>query len=251
VPQAVRNGVTLHVQELGAGPPVVMLHGLLVGSMATWYFTTAPLLAQTHRVLLYDLRGHGLSERAKSGYDVETMRADLDAVVSGFTSDPVTLVGHSYGAVVALRFAMARPDRVAKLVLVEAPIPPSRLEELDSFLGKPPEAMAESLPDVLRDALGRQGRQARRFVDSLRFLTTETSLLDDLRGARDVDDSAIAAVECPVLCVYGASSSCLPVGRRIARLAPRARLVELEGGHFLPVEAPAAVGAAIAEFVRG
>jgi pimeloyl-ACP methyl ester carboxylesterase len=228
-----------------------MLHGLLVGSMATWYFTTAPLLAQTHRVLLYDLRGHGLSERARSGYDVETMRVDLDAVVSEFTPDPVTLVGHSYGAVVALRFAMARPDRVAKLVLVEAPLPPSRLEELDSFLGQPPETMAEALPAVLRDALGRQGRQARRFVDSLRFLTTETSLLDDLRSARDLDDSAIAAVGCPVLCVYGAHSSCLPVGRRIARLAPRARLVEMEGGHFLPVETPAAVGAAIAEFVRG
>jgi pimeloyl-ACP methyl ester carboxylesterase len=146
---------------------------------------------------------------------------------------------------------MERPDRVAKLVLVEAPLPPSRLEELDSFLGRPPEAMAEALPDVLRDALGRKGRQARRFVESLRFLTTETSLLEDLRAARDVDDSAIAAVGCPILCVYGSHSSCLPVGRRIARLAPRARLVEIEGGHFLPVEAPASVGTAIAEFVRG
>ncbi len=163
----------------------------------------------------------------------------------------MTLVGHSYGAVVALRFAIARPDRVAKLVLVEAPLPPSRLEELDSFLGQPAEAMAEALPDVLRDALGRKGRQARRFVDSLRFLTTETTLLQDLRGARDVDDASIEALACPVLCVYGSHSSCLPVGRRIAGLAPRARLVEIDGGHFLPVEAPATVGAAIADFVRG
>jgi pimeloyl-ACP methyl ester carboxylesterase len=251
VPLAVRNGITLHLQELGSGPPVVMLHGLLVGSMATWYFTTAPVLAETHRVLLYDLRGHGLSERARRGYDVETMRLDLDAVAEAFSAEPLTLVGHSYGAVVALRYAMARADRVAKLVLVEAPLPPSRLEELDSFLGKPPEEMAESLPDVLRDALGRKGRQARRFVESLGFLATETSLLEDLRGARDLDDDAIAAVSCPVLCLYGSHSSCLPVGRRIARLVPRARLVEVEGGHFLPIEAPASVSAAIAEFVRG
>jgi pimeloyl-ACP methyl ester carboxylesterase len=228
-----------------------MLHGLLVGSMATWYFTTAPLLAETHRVLLYDLRGHGLSERAKIGYDVETMRLDLDAVAGAFSADPITLVGHSYGAVVALRFAMARPERVAKLVLVEAPLPPSRLEELDSFLGQPAETMAEALPEVLRDALGRKGRQARRFIDSLRFLATESSLLEDLRTARDMDDAAIAALSCPVLCVYGSRSSCLPVGRRITRLAPRAKLVEIEGGHFLPIEAPASVGAAITEFVRG
>jgi pimeloyl-ACP methyl ester carboxylesterase len=250
LPLAVRNGVTLHLQELGAGAPVVMLHGLLVGSMATWYFTTAPLLAETHRVLLYDLRGHGLSERAKHGYDIETMRLDLDAVADAFSAERLTLVGHSYGAVVALRYAMTRPERVAKLVLVEAPLPPSRLEELDSFLGKPPEAMAEALPDVLRDALGRKGRQARRFVESLRFLVTETSLLEDLRAARDVDDDAIAALSCPVLCVYGSHSSCLPVGRRIARLAPHAKLVEVEGGHFLPIEAPASVGAAIAAFIR-
>jgi pimeloyl-ACP methyl ester carboxylesterase len=227
-----------------------MLHGLLVGSMATWYFTAAPLLAETHRVLLYDLRGHGLSERAKQGYDVETMRLDLGAVADAFSAEPVTLVGHSYGAVVALRYSIARPDRVAKLVLVEAPLPPSRLEELDSFLGKPVDAMAEALPAVLRDALGRKGRQARRFVDSLRFLVTESSLLDDLRGARDLEDDAIAAVSCPVLCVYGTHSSCLPVGRRIARLAPRAELVEVEGGHFLPIEAPASVGAAIARFIQ-
>jgi pimeloyl-ACP methyl ester carboxylesterase len=104
---------------------------------------------------------------------------------------------------------------------------------------------------VLREALGRKGRQARRFVESLAFLATQTSLLEDLRAARDVADDAIAAVGCPILCVYGSHSSCLPVGRRIARLAPRARLVEIEGGHFLPIEAPASVGAAIAEFVRG
>ncbi|MGH7285457.1 MAG: alpha/beta fold hydrolase, partial [Polyangiaceae bacterium] len=55
-----RNGVALHVQRLGEnGSPVVMLHGLFVGSMASWYFTAAPALAEKHRVLLYDLRGNG------------------------------------------------------------------------------------------------------------------------------------------------------------------------------------------------
>jgi len=248
---AVHNGVTFHVQILGEGPPVVMLHGLLVGSLATWYFTAAPLLSRTHRVLLYDLRGHGLSERTKTGYDIETMRRDLEAIVESFTSEAVTLVGHSYGAVVALSHALERPQRVSKLVLVEAPLPPSRLEELDSFLGKPPEEMAASLPDALRDALGRQGRQARRLVESLRFLATETSLFGDLRRARDIDDSALASLSCPVLCLYGSQSSCLPVGRRIARLAPRARLLEIAGGHFLPLEAATAVGAAIEEFLHG
>src|SRR5689334_20350545 len=109
------RGVSFHVQELGDGagrPPVVMLHGLLLGSMASWYFTTAPVLAAGRRVMLFDLRGHGLSGRPKDGYDVATMAGDLGALVEarfGAADGPVDLVGHSYGALVALRFAIDHP----------------------------------------------------------------------------------------------------------------------------------------------
>jgi pimeloyl-ACP methyl ester carboxylesterase len=252
MPVASRNGVAFHLLELGErGSPVVMLHGLLVGSLATWYFTTAPALAQSHRVLLYDLRGHGKTERTRAGYDPATMQADLGALIDGFTREPVTLVGHSYGAVVALGYALANPDRVAKLALVEAPLPPSNLAELDSFLGKSPEAMAESLPEALRDALGRRGRQAAKLVESLRFLATESSLFADLKKAKDIDDATLATLRCPLLTVYGTHSSCLPVGRRLSRVVPSVRSVELEGGHFLPIEAAAPLSAAIVEFVDG
>jgi pimeloyl-ACP methyl ester carboxylesterase len=259
MPVATRNGVAFHLQELGPplapglgpAPPVVMLHGLLVGSLATWYFTTAPALARSHNVLLYDLRGHGLSERVATGYDVDTMRTDLEAIVEAFTTDPLTVIGHSYGAVIALRYALAHPARVNKLVLVEAPLPPSHLEELDSFLGKSPDAMADALPEALRDALGRKGRQAARLVSSLRFLATGCSLLADLRRAEDIDDAALAELRVPVLCIYGTQSSCRPVGQRLARALPNARLVELDGGHFLPIEAPARLSTVIEEFVRG
>jgi pimeloyl-ACP methyl ester carboxylesterase len=259
MPFAVHHGLKFHVQELGSkaeGPraddsPVIMVHGLLVGSMASWYFTVAPALAVRHRVLLYDLRGHGMSERARSGYDVMTMAGDLASIADSFASGPITLVGHSYGAVVALRFALKHPERVKKLVLVEAPMPPSRLDELDGFLGKPAEQMAESLPGALREALARKGRQATRFVDGLRFLATESTLFADLRSAEDVPDDALAALRCPVLCVYGTESSCRPVGDRLARVIPGARLVVLQGGHFLPVEAPRALGECITEFLDG
>lgn len=258
MPIASYNGVKFHVQELGKadGPPVVMLHGLLIGSLATWYFTLAPLLGRTHRVLLYDLRGHGLSERVPTGYDLGTMQGDLGAILDGFTSAPTTLVGHSFGAAVALAYTLAHPERVANLVLVDAPLPPSRLEELDGFIELAPERMVEALPDALKEAVGRRGRQAARLLDSLSFLATGSTLLDDLRRARDFDaqhfdDRALGSVRCPVLCVYGTRSSCLPAGRRLARLLPRASLTEIEGGHFLPVEAPGPLGDCIGRFLRG
>jgi pimeloyl-ACP methyl ester carboxylesterase len=247
----VHDGLSFHVQELGAGRPAIMLHGLLVGSMATWYFTAAQALAQSHRVRLYDLRGHGKSARATSGYDVATMAADLASIASSFSSEPIDLVGHSYGAVVALHFALKHPARVRKLVIVEAPLPPSRLEELDGFATRSPDAMAAALPAPLQEALARKGRQATRFVDGLRFLVAESTLLDDLRGARDIPDDALAALSCPLLCIYGESSSCRAVGERLARVVPAARLVTLPGGHFLPVESPRAVADSITEFLDG
>src|SRR5438552_3613592 len=115
------NGVTFHTQELGAGErtSVVMLHGLLLGTLAAWYFTAAPALASARRVLLYDLRGHGRTERTRDGYDAGTMARDLAALAARFDERPVDVVGHSFGALTALRFALDHPERVRRLVLVE------------------------------------------------------------------------------------------------------------------------------------
>src|SRR6185295_11727914 len=133
------DGISLHVQELGQGSPLVMLHGLLVANMTTWYCTAAAELARNHRVILFDLRGHGLSERSASGYDLARMLRDLESVVDQLTDAPVDLAGHSFGALVALHFAMRRPERVRKLAVVEAPLPPSKLAELEGFLARRPD----------------------------------------------------------------------------------------------------------------
>lgn len=252
----VEDGVALHVEVLGeeranAAPPVVMLHGLLVGNMATWYFTAAPALAARHKVVLFDLRGHGLSARARSGYDVATMTRDLSTVVERVAGAPAIVVGHSYGAVVAMNFAKDHPERVEKLAVVEAPLPPTHLRELDDFLGKDPEQMLDALPETLRDAVTTRRRSGRRFVEAMRFLASESTLFSDLGRAKDFTDDELARLACPMLAVYGTRSSCLPAGRRIARHCPHATFVELDGGHFLPMEAPTALSNTLTGFVDG
>ncbi len=253
MPLAQKNGVTLHLQELGeAGSPVVMLHGLLVGCLATWYFTTAPLLAKTHRVVLYDLRGHGRSERAKSGYDVATMSADLDAVVSELGSDKVTLVGHSYGAVVALRYALDHPDRVARLAIVER-------------------AAAAVAPRgaglVPREEPGRDGRRApgrppggprpQRAPSGEARRITPFPRAGELALRRPAARARLRRRRAPDARLSGALRLRLAIelspwsARARARTLPRARLVTIEGGHFLPVEAPHALGQALVEFLDG
>lgn len=257
MPGVLSNGVRLNTATLGpaegaAGPPVVMLHGLLVGNLATWYFGPARALARRHRVLCFDLRGHGRSERPPSGYDVATMADDLAGLIEGFAPDePVALVGHSWGALVALEHARRRPAGVARLALVEAPLAGAERGDLLSFLERPPEDMAAALPEALQTALAAGGRRARRFVEGLVALATETTLFDDLTREQAPDDAALAAIRCPTLLIYGRGSSCGASGQRLAAALPDASLAWLDGGHYLPLEAPAAIADLLEEFLRG
>ena len=251
MPERLANGLRFHAVELGQGAPVIAIHGLLVGNIASWYFTLAPVLRQRHRLLLYDLRGHGRSERPTQGYDLNTMTQDLHALADSFCSEPVTLIGHSYGALIALRFALKYPERVQRLVLIEAPLPPADFGEITGFLKQDPTDMMQALPPSLRDAFEGGGRRSRNWLRTLAFLSQETNLLATLGEEPDIDDDILSTIRCPTLCVFGSQSSCRPVGERLASLIPGARLVVLPGGHFLPTEQPAELGAAVEGFLNG
>ncbi len=243
-----RRGLSFHTQVLGSGPPLVMIHGLLLGSMATWYFSAAPRLARTHRVLLFDLRGHGKTTRTASGYDLATMTEDLSALLADFTAEPATLVGHSWGALLALRLAITDPERARRLALVEAPLPPSRQGDVGAFLRLPLPELAGLLPATVRGEIARGGRAATSFLTRLRELSERTTLLKDLEAEGDFADEALAGVACPTLLVYGDRSRCRPTGDRLARVMENARLQLLPGGHDLPAEAGAALADTLAEW---
>jgi pimeloyl-ACP methyl ester carboxylesterase len=248
------DGVSFHVQELGRRseqPSIVMLHGLFLGSIASWYFSAAPALARTRHVLLYDLRGHGKSERTPSGYDVGTMARDLAAIADRFTEGPIDLVGHSYGALVALRFALDHKRRARRLALVEAPLPPSSFRELDDFVAADPTQMIAALPADLRALVTAGGRRASKLLDAIRFLAAESTLLSDLRRESDIADDELRRLDLPVLAAYGERSSCKSAGERIARVVDGARLAMLPGGHYLHLDAPSELTRVLTEFLDG
>jgi pimeloyl-ACP methyl ester carboxylesterase len=253
MPQIAANGLSFHVQEVGSGPPVVMVHGLLIGSLASWYFTAAPALSQKHRVRVYDLRGHGRSQPAASGYDVRTMAGDLAALVADLPG-PIDVVGHSWGALVAMRFALDHPERVRRLALVEAPLPPSSVTEMAAFLsadGDLPARLLDALPVQLREAVAGGRRQAQRLLRSLEHLLLHTTLVADLRAEPDVSDPELARLRCPCLVVYGDRSSCAPAGERLARVLPDVTHLVLPGGHYLHLEARAALTSALEAHLDG
>lgn len=125
----------LHVVQWGrAGPPVVCLHGLTANAFCFQAFADA--LADNHRVIAYDLRGRGRSERPERGYSVPIHAADLDQLLTALGLERTALLGHSLGALIALYYAAWRPERVSKLILIDAgaPLPWKKPEEQPAWL---------------------------------------------------------------------------------------------------------------------
>lgn len=112
------RGLSFHYRDWGGrGEPLLLLHGL--SSNARIWDLTAPLLARRFRVLALDQRGHGLSDKPDDGYDFQSVTGDLQAFVQALGLKRPGLVGHSWGANVALQFAADQPDTAPWLVLVD------------------------------------------------------------------------------------------------------------------------------------
>ncbi|HEX8428998.1 alpha/beta fold hydrolase [Hymenobacter sp.] len=108
----------LHYREIGQGTPLVVLHGLF-GTLDNWQTLARRWAEASHRVITVDLRNHGRSFHTPE-HTYELMSADLLALFESLQLDAhVTLLGHSMGGKVAMRFALDHPDRLARLVVVD------------------------------------------------------------------------------------------------------------------------------------
>jgi pimeloyl-ACP methyl ester carboxylesterase len=115
------NDVTMHTRVGGQGPAVVMLHGFAdTGDM--WAGAAAAVSAN-HTVVVPDLRGMGLSSQPTGGYDKKTQGVDVARLLDALGIDQVALVSHDIGNMVAYAFAAQFPERVARWVVMDAPIP--------------------------------------------------------------------------------------------------------------------------------
>ncbi|MEU8437524.1 alpha/beta hydrolase [Streptomyces sp. NPDC029216] len=237
----VRAGsLRFHVQRLQAPAPadpdaplVVFLHGLVVDNLSSFYCPLAlPAARAGHEVLLYDLRGHGRTERPASGYDSRTAVRDLLGLLEalGPGRRPVHLVGNSYGGTLALHAALARPDLVTGLTLLEPPLSGAWVENMLDTLS----AAALSLEDspVPAELLGLRLRKAARLTAIADELLNRTTLIDDIAGSRTFTPADYARLHCPVLVVCGEYSELVAGARELVRHAARARLRVLPGlGH--------------------
>lgn len=248
------DGARVRVREEGPAeaPSVLLVHGFTFSleSFDAW----AADLARDHRVVRFDLLGHGLTgPDPQRRYSPEARAAFLGAVMDAAGLERATVVGNSLGGLAAWRFAAAHPDRVDRLILIAPgayPVngvtdaPASAPAAVEAFLRTAPEAAvrasvemlyaddARITPErlaVIRDMMRRRGNGA-AFVESLEQFT-----LPD-------PEPALRTVGAPTLILWGAGDVLLPVaqGSAMAAAIPDARLIVYDDlGHVLHEEAPA------------
>ena len=115
------NGTTIHVRSAGTGPAVVLLHGY--GETGDMWIPLAGALAKDHLVIVPDLRGLGLSAKPAGGFDKKTQAADVAAVMDALGAAKADVVAHDIGNMVAFQVAARYPQRVRRLVVIDAPVP--------------------------------------------------------------------------------------------------------------------------------
>jgi pimeloyl-ACP methyl ester carboxylesterase len=261
---------TLHVVEAGAGPPILLSHGVTL-SVRTWFYQLESLPKLGFRTVAFDHRGHGKSVCGDSGHSVENLGHDIHSVLVGLDLHDVVLVGHSMGGVAVQQFVTAFPDearaRVSGIVLLST-LARAPLAAHHARYEGPLERVIERLPagswlfnsrnfGFLLTRLGFGTKPKPSHIELVRRMIAdcgdETRLLAPHALVGLDLTEALRAVDRPTLVIGGTSDLLTPPAdsRRIARRIPDARLELLEGGgHMLMLERADDVNRLIADFAR-
>ncbi len=196
-----------------------------------FYYTLANHVAAAgYDVVLYDLRGHGMSACPPSGYRLEDMVADLEALLEVVEPGrPVHLVGYSLGGTIAQRLAVARPDLVASLILVEGLMGPesshSRADrERNWMVGE--EHAATKMADALIAMTSSEGS---RWAAKTRRLLTQTTFHQDISDLRSAETEMAPLIARPTFVLSGDRSDLRAGADRTARLIPECAVQVLTG----------------------
>jgi 2-hydroxy-6-oxonona-2,4-dienedioate hydrolase len=253
-------GAKIHYLDAGSGPVVILLHGL-GGSTANWAPTIAPL-AQKYRVIVPDQIGFGKSDKPLINYRVGTLVDFLDGFYKQVGVQKASLVGNSLGGFTAAAFALAHPEKVDKLILVDAA----------GF------AITEALNPKVINGLNPSTRQQVRDIISLVFYNTAPfssdmavdaffasriatgdgytvqRFIDSLGRGEDMLDGKLGAIKHPTLIIWGREDGLTPLamGQRFNKEIGGSQLFIIEKcGHVPQLEKAAEFNSGLLKFLTG
>jgi 3-oxoadipate enol-lactonase len=253
------NGTSLRYEVTGSGPTTLVLIHEMGGTLDSWD-QVLPALNNSRRVVRYDTRGAGLSEKIKSAVTWDQMAGDVAALLDSLgITGKVALAGIAVGAAIAVHFTVRYPDRAAALVLHgpavgvgadrrQATLDRAAAVESGGMRGVVETSLAASYPPVVRHdtetfAAFRArwlGNDPESFAAINRMLAAETI------------EHELAAIACPTLVTAGRHDSLRPpsIIEPMSRQIKGAQFLELNSGHFASVQTPGLMAQAIHYFLH-
>jgi pimeloyl-ACP methyl ester carboxylesterase len=256
---ASRDGTRIAFATRGSGPPLVRaahwLSHLDHEPQCPLWGPWLKLLARRHRLIRYDGRGCGLSDRDASDFSLDRCVEDLEAVVDSCKLDSFVLFGATIGGMTALAYAARHPERVSHLIIIGSLAvgrmkrnPPALIEEtalelkaIELGWGNDNPAFRQFftslfIPDSTPE-------QARSLNEMMRIASTPQSAIRRLQPFHHVDLREVAAqVRCPTLVFHARHDARIPFeqGRALAAHIPGARFVALDSRNHWVVETESA-----------
>jgi len=254
--------VALHVVERGRGTPLLLVHGFPLDH--TMWHGQLDALADTCRVIAPDLRGFGASSVVAGTATMTQLADDLAALLEKLAiSEPVVFCGLSMGGYVAWQFALRHPQKLAKLIVCDtravadsAEAAAGRIKTADKVLKEGAGVVAEAmLPKLFAPDTAKSQPTLVEATRQVILGTAPEGIAAALRGMAERPDvtAQLAQIKVPTLVICGEHDGIAPPAemRGIAEQLPAGKFALIkQAGHMAPLEQPAAVNAAIREFLR-
>jgi 2-hydroxy-6-oxonona-2,4-dienedioate hydrolase len=251
-------GAKIHYVEAGSGPVVILLHGL-GGDSTNWQFNIAQL-ARHYRVIVPDQIGFGKSDKPLINYRIATYVDFLDGFLKAMKIERASLVGNSMGGWVAANYALAHPEKVERLVLVDAAgyafAPGFDTGQLIKLNPSTREGMKELVSHVFYNKVI---FMSDAFIDASLAARinagdghTIRSITESMIRREDFLDNRLAAIKQPTLIIWGREDGLLPLadGQRFQKEIPGAQLIVFDQcGHVPQVEKALAFNEAVLKFL--
>jgi len=250
-------GQKIHYVEAGSGPNVILLHGL-GGSTQAWQFNLGPLAEKFH-VFVPDQIGFGKSDKPLVMYRIRTYVDFLDQFCKQLKIERATLIGNSMGGWIAAPFTAAFPDRVDKLVLVDAAgyAPPKELDMRTLFALNP--TTREGMKVLTARVFYNKAFQTDAAIDmaiAARLAAgdgfTIKSITESIIRGEDFLDDAVKTIKRPTLIVWGREDGLIPLteGERFHKDIAGSKLIVFDQcGHVPNLEKPGEFNAAVIKFL--
>lgn len=261
MPYLERGHQQIFYEEIGSGAAILLGHSFFC-SGEMWR-EQVPALAESHRVINVDLRGHGRSGPVREGFDLYDLVGDTVALLDHLEIEQAVWAGLSVGGMIAMRAALTVPERVRALILLDTDAGAERswikMKNRPMGAGTRLLGLRPFLPALVKAMFGPttcrenprlveewRGRFAAADVESMRHYL-------EVLMRRDSVVARLGEIEVPSLVIFGSEDRSLParLSKKIDAGLPDSKLVEIPpAGHLSTLEQPEAVTAAMVDFLR-